>query len=448
MIVSSADLPVVLCLSMGMPRPLSRTVTQPSASIVDVDAAAEAGHRLVDRVVDDLEHQVVQAALIRRADVHAGAPAHRLQPLQHLDVRRRVRIGLLAALRRRRVFRLAHHVCCCPKICREGEMSRIEKTRGNVSVAGPSSGGHRGLPHRPYSTTIRPISKLISGVPRPLSGAPDRAPQQPAASAATACYPAVAWTSLRAVSASPPAPRAPNTRGRFYHGDARKGHAHAARTKGSRPLAGAPRAHHRTPRPQLHRSPARSPAARRSSRATATSRTSARSATWTASARAPMADDTIFRIYSMTKPITSVALMTLYEQGHFQLNDPVHTRHPRVARPAVWVSGEGDSDGDARAGAADDLPPRPQPHRRPHLRRDAPSGRPRLPASTASRARAAARRCASFVEKLAHVPLRYDPGDRWMYSLSTDVCGYLVEAISGMPLRRVPAGEASSTRSA
>src|SRR5947207_3361559 len=38
----------------------------------------------------------------------------------------------------------------------------------------------------------------------------------------------------------------------------------------------------------------------------------------------PMADDTIFRIFSMTKPITSVALMTLYEQGYFQLNDPIH----------------------------------------------------------------------------------------------------------------------------
>ena len=42
----------------------------------------------------------------------------------------------------------------------------------------------------------------------------------------------------------------------------------------------------------------------------------------------PMADDAIFRIYSMTKPITSVALMTLYEQGYFQLNDPVSRYFP------------------------------------------------------------------------------------------------------------------------
>ena len=46
----------------------------------------------------------------------------------------------------------------------------------------------------------------------------------------------------------------------------------------------------------------------------------------------PMRDDTIFRIYSMTKPITAVALMMLYEDGLFQLNDPVHRVHSAVAR--------------------------------------------------------------------------------------------------------------------
>ena len=57
----------------------------------------------------------------------------------------------------------------------------------------------------------------------------------------------------------------------------------------------------------------------------------------------PVTDDTIFRIYSMTKPITSVALMTLYEQGHFQLSDPVHRFIPEWRNQRVWVSGEGDS---------------------------------------------------------------------------------------------------------
>jgi CubicO group peptidase (beta-lactamase class C family) len=54
----------------------------------------------------------------------------------------------------------------------------------------------------------------------------------------------------------------------------------------------------------------------------------------------PMRDDTIFRIYSMTKPITSVALMQLYEQGYFQLNDPVSRVVPPWKGHRVWVSGD------------------------------------------------------------------------------------------------------------
>ncbi len=54
----------------------------------------------------------------------------------------------------------------------------------------------------------------------------------------------------------------------------------------------------------------------------------------------PIADDTIFRIYSMSKPITSVALMQLYEKGYFQLNDPVHRVIPEWKDLPVWVSGD------------------------------------------------------------------------------------------------------------
>ena len=53
----------------------------------------------------------------------------------------------------------------------------------------------------------------------------------------------------------------------------------------------------------------------------------------------PMREDTIFRIYSMTKPITSVALMMLYEQGHFQLDEPVHKFIPEWRDLGVWVAG-------------------------------------------------------------------------------------------------------------
>ena len=54
-----------------------------------------------------------------------------------------------------------------------------------------------------------------------------------------------------------------------------------------------------------------------------------------------MTDDAIFRIYSMSKPITSVALMSLYERGYFQLNDPVSRFFPAWKDQKVWVSGRG-----------------------------------------------------------------------------------------------------------
>ena len=143
----------------------------------------------------------------------------------------------------------------------------------------------------------------------------------------------------------------------------------------------------------------------------------------------PMADDTIFRIYSMSKPITSVALMSLYERGEFQLNDPVHKFIPEWRDLKVWVSGEG---------ASMETRPPEQPMTMRHVLSHTGGlsyGMTRHPADRAyveqGIARAPGETLRSFVEKLARVPLRYDPGTRWMYSYSTDVCGYLVEAISG-----------------
>ncbi|MCH7617887.1 MAG: beta-lactamase family protein [Chloroflexi bacterium] len=155
----------------------------------------------------------------------------------------------------------------------------------------------------------------------------------------------------------------------------------------------------------------------------------------------PMADDTIFRLFSMTKPITSVALMTLYERGLFQLNDPVHRIIPEWRDMTVYVSGEGEQM-QTRA------PTRPMTigHLLSHqsglsygggLQRLVGASAPLHPADAAyvssgvHRDRGETLR--SFVEKLSNVPLRFDPGDSWMYSYATDVCGYLVEAMSGMP---------------
>ncbi|HEY8767336.1 MAG TPA: serine hydrolase domain-containing protein [Dehalococcoidia bacterium] len=145
----------------------------------------------------------------------------------------------------------------------------------------------------------------------------------------------------------------------------------------------------------------------------------------------PMTDDTIFRIYSMTKPITSVALMMLWEQGRFQLNDPIANVIPEWREMRVYVSGEGET-------METREPARPMTFR--HLlshtgglsygMTDHPVDRA-YGGAQVIRGRGETLR--TFVERLAHVPLMYDPGDRWMYSYSTDVCGYLVEAISGEP---------------
>ncbi|MFT4822047.1 MAG: CubicO group peptidase (beta-lactamase class C family) [Candidatus Pseudothioglobus sp.] len=145
----------------------------------------------------------------------------------------------------------------------------------------------------------------------------------------------------------------------------------------------------------------------------------------------PMQDDAIHRIYSMTKPITSIALMQLYERGCFQLNDPVHRFIPAWRNQQVWVSGEGD--------AMQTRPPN-QPMTMRHVLNHSGGltyGASSHPVDKVYRALKVSREegetVLSFVAKLAGVPLRYDPGEQWMYSLSTDVCGALVEIISGQP---------------
>jgi CubicO group peptidase (beta-lactamase class C family) len=155
----------------------------------------------------------------------------------------------------------------------------------------------------------------------------------------------------------------------------------------------------------------------------------------------PMTDDTIFRIYSMTKPITSVALMTLFEQGYFQLTDPVHRFVPDWREPRVWVSGEG-----AQMQTA--------PAKRPITFRDLLSHTggltyggdlpsvglehpvDRIYQELRLRSFDGTDNMAVFLGKLASVPLIAHPGERFMYSLSTDACGALVEVISGQRFDR------------
>lgn len=149
---------------------------------------------------------------------------------------------------------------------------------------------------------------------------------------------------------------------------------------------------------------------------------------------APMTEDTIFRIYSMSKPITSVALMMLYERGVFQLGDPVHRWIPEWAEQRVYVSG---------------IYPHFQtrPVDRPMTVKDLLTHMSGLTYDfmAATNVDAAYRKVGlrlqgsgltldTFAERLAPLPLLFTPGSSWNYSFATDVCGLLVQRMSGLPL--------------
>ena len=147
----------------------------------------------------------------------------------------------------------------------------------------------------------------------------------------------------------------------------------------------------------------------------------------------PMRMDTIHRIYSMSKPITSVAVMMLYEEGKFQLNEPVGKYLPEFARMQVGVEEKDPQTGKMVLKTA--------PARRPITIRD-------LLRHTAGltygvfgdtlvdqeyrKAKILGQaNLAEFVIQLAAIPLQYEPGTRWHYSVSVDVLGRLVEVLSG-----------------
>jgi len=148
----------------------------------------------------------------------------------------------------------------------------------------------------------------------------------------------------------------------------------------------------------------------------------------------PLQADTIFRFYSMTKPITTVAAMMLYEQGLFQLDDPVSKFLPALGGLEVFTGGDetkyttepaaremtvrdlmnhtsGLTYGWMEAGPVDAL-------YREHDVNFQESGQP----------------LAVLIERLGKLPLLAHPGTQWNYSVSTDVLGHLVEVLSGQQL--------------
>ncbi len=149
----------------------------------------------------------------------------------------------------------------------------------------------------------------------------------------------------------------------------------------------------------------------------------------------PMDSDAIFRIYSMSKPITSAAVMMLYEEGHFRLGDPVSRYIPELKDLQVFVRKEGDeliTEPVNREMTIRDLLT--------HTSGLSYGFDPDDPIDALYREEAVMNlstndggNLADMIAKLSDIPLRYQPGTRWHYSVSIDVLGYLVEVISGLP---------------
>jgi CubicO group peptidase (beta-lactamase class C family) len=148
----------------------------------------------------------------------------------------------------------------------------------------------------------------------------------------------------------------------------------------------------------------------------------------------PLAADTIFRIYSMTKPLTSVAFMMLVEEGKVALDDPVHRYIPGWRDLAVFDAGT------HRTGFA--THPCTRPMQIVDLLRHT-AGltygfQLRSNVDAAYRAHQIgeikkAGTLADLIATVATLPLEYSPGDAWIYSIATDVLGYLIGVISGEP---------------
>lgn len=149
----------------------------------------------------------------------------------------------------------------------------------------------------------------------------------------------------------------------------------------------------------------------------------------------PMQMDTIHRIYSMSKPITSVAVMLLYEEGKFQLNDPVAKYLPELGKLKVGVEEKDPQTGEM---VLKTVPAKREMTIRDLLRHTAGLTYGFFGDTLVDRQYRQAKilsdlNLAEFITHLSRLPLLYEPGTRWNYSVSVDVLGRLVEVISGKP---------------
>lgn len=144
----------------------------------------------------------------------------------------------------------------------------------------------------------------------------------------------------------------------------------------------------------------------------------------------PMTEDSYFYVYSMTKPITSVALLMLYEEGRFQLNDPIARYLPELAGLKLYAGEESD-------GSMLLTDPARQPTVQDVFRHTAgflygPAGNRSID-DAYRQAGVLSGTLADLTRKLGTLPLAYEPGTQWVYSVSHDVQARLVEVLSGQP---------------
>ncbi len=153
----------------------------------------------------------------------------------------------------------------------------------------------------------------------------------------------------------------------------------------------------------------------------------------------PIAPDDIFRIYSMSKPIVSAAAMALYEEGLFQLDDPVARYLPEFGDGQLWLDGEGADMKTEPVGDAMQVW-----HLMTHTsglvygnREDGAVGAAYRAAGVDFSGSRNAGTLENMTKRLAAMPLRWRPGTRWEYSVSTDALGRFIEAVAGAPLDEV-----------
>jgi len=147
--------------------------------------------------------------------------------------------------------------------------------------------------------------------------------------------------------------------------------------------------------------------------------------------QAPMELDSLFRIYSMTKPVTGVAMMILHEQGLWNFDDPVSKHVPELAGLKIMQSY--DEDGNVELVSASR-----EPNMRELLNHSAGYGYGlggNDPVNVAFRESGvlASDDLDDLISKVSKIPLLFEPGEQWSYSVSVDIQGYIVQKLSGMP---------------